>query len=64
MPKTIGPKFPIVITSYEIVMNDVRHLKHYNWKYIVVDEVLFLLYLSCLLSFLPHKHTKIVSVFD
>lgn len=40
MPRTIGPKFPIVITSYEIVMYDARRvLKHYSWKYIVVDEV-------------------------
>lgn len=41
MPKTIGPKFPIVITSYEVAMNDAKkHLRHYNWKYLVVDEVL------------------------
>lgn len=40
MPRTIGPKFPIIITSYEVAMNDARkHLRHYNWKYIVVDEV-------------------------
>lgn len=55
MPKTIGPKFPIVITSYEVAMNDAKkHLRHYNWKYLVVDEVLqinsFLevLFFSCL----------------
>ncbi|KAI8097070.1 SNF2 family N-terminal domain-containing protein [Halteromyces radiatus] len=30
--------FPIVVTSYEIVMNDRKHLQKYNWKYIVVDE--------------------------
>lgn len=40
MPFTIGKKFPIVITSYEIVMNDAKYLRHYNWKYLVVDEVL------------------------
>ncbi|RCI02341.1 hypothetical protein CU098_009814 [Rhizopus stolonifer] len=28
-------EFPIVITSYEIVMNDRKHLQKYNWKYIV-----------------------------
>ncbi|PHU27012.1 ATP-dependent DNA helicase DDM1 [Capsicum chinense] len=40
MPRTIGPKFPIVITSYEIAMNEARKfLRHYNWKYLVVDEV-------------------------
>lgn len=40
MPRTIGPKFPIVVTSYEIAMSDARKfLRHYNWKYLVVDEV-------------------------
>ncbi|MCD7465632.1 Chromatin remodeling factor DDM1b [Datura stramonium] len=39
MPRTIGPKFPIVITSYEVAMSDARKsLRHYNWKYLVVDE--------------------------
>ncbi|KAM0011176.1 putative DNA helicase chromatin remodeling SNF2 family [Helianthus debilis subsp. tardiflorus] len=39
MPKTIGASFPIVITSYEVAMNDAKkYLRHYNWKYLVVDE--------------------------
>ncbi|CAA0822877.1 ATP-dependent DNA helicase DDM1 [Striga hermonthica] len=39
MPRTIGPKFPIVITSYEVAMIDARRqFKHYSWKYLVVDE--------------------------
>ncbi|KAL6521505.1 ATP-dependent DNA helicase ddm1 [Orobanche gracilis] len=39
MPKTIGPKFPIVITSYEVALMDARRqLRHYSWKYLVVDE--------------------------
>ncbi|CDP02033.1 unnamed protein product [Coffea canephora] len=39
MPNTIGPKFPIVVTSYEVAMKDARkHLRHYHWKYMVVDE--------------------------
>ncbi|KAK4710217.1 hypothetical protein R3W88_004730 [Solanum pinnatisectum] len=39
MPRTIGPKFPIVITSYEIAMSDAKKfLRHYTWKYLVVDE--------------------------
>ncbi|MCL7025219.1 hypothetical protein MKW94_020526 [Papaver nudicaule] len=39
MPSTIGSKFPIVITSYEIAMNDARRvLRKYSWKYVVVDE--------------------------
>lgn len=40
MPRSIGPKFPIVVTSYEVALNDARKiLRHYNWKYMVVDEV-------------------------
>ncbi|KAI3462493.1 hypothetical protein Pfo_019156 [Paulownia fortunei] len=39
MPRTIGPRFPIVITSYEIALSDARRqLRHYSWKYLVVDE--------------------------
>lgn len=39
MPRSIGPKFPIVVTSYEVALNDARKiLRHYNWKYMVVDE--------------------------
>ncbi|KAL9229450.1 hypothetical protein vseg_004914 [Gypsophila vaccaria] len=39
MPKKIGPDFPIVITSYEIALSDAkRYLRHYKWKYVVVDE--------------------------
>ncbi|OBZ90380.1 Lymphoid-specific helicase [Choanephora cucurbitarum] len=36
--KETSYEFPIIITSYEIVMNDRKHLQKYNWKYIVVDE--------------------------
>ncbi|KAK6922725.1 SNF2, N-terminal [Dillenia turbinata] len=39
MPRSIGPKFPIVITSYEVALFDAKkYLRHYNWKYLVVDE--------------------------
>ncbi|PIN06882.1 DNA repair protein, SNF2 family [Handroanthus impetiginosus] len=39
MPKAVGPRFPIVITSYEIALSDARkRLRHYSWKYLVVDE--------------------------
>ncbi|RAL52518.1 hypothetical protein DM860_017212 [Cuscuta australis] len=39
MPKAIGPEFPIVITSFEVAMADARkYLRHYTWKYLVVDE--------------------------
>jgi ATP-dependent DNA helicase len=30
--------FPVVITTYEIIIKDRIHLAHYNWGYIVVDE--------------------------
>lgn len=40
MPKAIGPKFPIVVTSYEMALAEARRmLKQYEWKYVVVDEV-------------------------
>ncbi|KAI9318639.1 SNF2 family N-terminal domain-containing protein [Dichotomocladium elegans] len=39
--------FPIIVTSYEIVMNDRKHLQRYNWKYIVVDEGHRLKNLNC-----------------
>ncbi|KAG8384014.1 hypothetical protein BUALT_Bualt04G0074100 [Buddleja alternifolia] len=39
MPRTIGSKFPIIITSYEIALSDARRqLRHYSWKYLFVDE--------------------------
>lgn len=30
--------FPIVVTSYEIIIADAKHLARHQWKYIVVDE--------------------------
>lgn len=30
---------PIIVTSYEIVMADRRHLERHVWKLVVVDEV-------------------------
>ncbi|KAM3310882.1 hypothetical protein ACQJBY_031512 [Aegilops geniculata] len=38
MPKTVGPDFPIIITSYEMAMFDAKFLANYKWKYVVVDE--------------------------
>jgi len=32
------PEFPVVVTSYEICMNDKKFLASYQWKYIIVDE--------------------------
>lgn len=31
-------EFPVVVTSYEICMNDKKFLANYQWRYIVVDE--------------------------
>jgi len=40
MPKgaKVTESFPVVVTSYEILIRDVKHLQKYQWKYIVVDE--------------------------
>ncbi|XP_031496112.1 ATP-dependent DNA helicase DDM1 [Nymphaea colorata] len=38
MPRDIGPDFPLVVTSYEIAMNDSKVLARYCWKYVVIDE--------------------------
>ncbi|GLT80004.1 hypothetical protein SLA2020_514670 [Shorea laevis] len=58
MPRVIGPKFPIVITSYEMAMSDAkRFLRHYDWKYVVVDEGHRLKNSACkLLKELKHLH--------
>ena len=31
-------KFPVVLTTYEMIIKDRAHLQHYQWGYIVVDE--------------------------
>lgn len=36
--KPITRKFPIIITSYEIVVRDSKFLQKFNYKYMVVDE--------------------------
>ena len=40
MPKgaKVTSSFPAVVTSYEILLRDVKHLQKYQWKYIIVDE--------------------------
>ena len=30
--------FPVVVTSYEIVLADAKALQSFQWKYVVVDE--------------------------
>lgn len=32
------PSFPVLVTSYEIVIADSKHLQKYDFKYLVVDE--------------------------
>lgn len=39
--------FPVIITSYEIVMRDCKFLRQYDWLYIVVDEGHRLKNLNC-----------------
>jgi len=33
-----GAEFPIVVTTYEMIIRDRTHLQNYDWGYIVVDE--------------------------
>ncbi|KAJ1928535.1 putative ATPase [Tieghemiomyces parasiticus] len=44
---TEGPTFPVVCTTYELVMNDRKYLARYRWKYIIVDEGHRLKNLNC-----------------
>lgn len=39
--------FPVVVTTYEIIIRDQPHLSKYNWGYIVVDEGHRLKNLNC-----------------
>ncbi|PVU94171.1 hypothetical protein BB559_003059 [Furculomyces boomerangus] len=47
LSQQLGKKFPVIVTTYEIVMRDSKHLKHFAWKYIVVDEGHRLKNLNC-----------------
>ncbi|KAI5061437.1 hypothetical protein GOP47_0023942 [Adiantum capillus-veneris] len=38
MPPLIDASFPVIITSFEVAMNDRKILAKYKWKYMVVDE--------------------------
>lgn len=38
MPGAADAKFPCVVSTYEIVMADIKALAHYQWKYVIVDE--------------------------
>ncbi|KAF8426873.1 SWI/SNF chromatin remodeling complex component [Tirmania nivea] len=36
--KKVGPDFPIVCTSYELIMKDRKYLQRYSWAFIIIDE--------------------------
>ncbi|ORX88944.1 hypothetical protein K493DRAFT_73220 [Basidiobolus meristosporus CBS 931.73] len=36
--KKLGETFPVVVTSYELIINDRKFLQKYAWKYLVIDE--------------------------
>ena len=36
--KQNSESFPIVVTSYEIIMNDRQYLARIQWKFIIIDE--------------------------
>ncbi|XP_028788424.1 ATP-dependent DNA helicase DDM1-like isoform X2 [Neltuma alba] len=66
MPRTIGPKFPIVITSYEVALNDAKkYLRFYHWKYVVIDEGHRLKNSKCklvqMLKFLPVENKLLLT---
>ncbi|KAG5643984.1 hypothetical protein DXG03_009274 [Asterophora parasitica] len=50
--------FPVVITTYEMIIKDRMHLVHYNWGYIVVDEGHRLKNLDCKLMQEIKKYTS------
>ena len=43
----VDRNFPIVVTSYEMIMNDRVYLANYRWKFIVIDEGHRLKNLNC-----------------
>ncbi|KAF8438771.1 SNF2 family N-terminal domain-containing protein, partial [Terfezia claveryi] len=36
--KAVGPNFPIICTSYELIMKDRKYLQRYSWAFIIIDE--------------------------
>uniref|UniRef100_A0ACD5TC53 Uncharacterized protein n=1 Tax=Avena sativa TaxID=4498 RepID=A0ACD5TC53_AVESA len=48
--KTVGPDFPIIVTTSIMVMSDKEWLAHYKWKYVVVDESHQMKKMECELS--------------
>jgi ATP-dependent DNA helicase len=50
--------FPVVLTTYEMIIKDRVHLSNYNWGYIVVDEGHRLKNLNCKLIKEIKKYTS------
>jgi ATP-dependent DNA helicase len=46
-PKDDPNQFPVVVTTYDIIMRDRAYLEKYQWGYIVVDEGHRLKNLNC-----------------
>lgn len=38
LPSKVDQNFPVVVTSYEIAIADIKFLQKHEWKYLVVDE--------------------------
>jgi ATP-dependent DNA helicase len=55
MNRTVGPDFPIILTTYSMVVSDKEWFAHYKWKYVVLDEVMeeYMPKIIVLLSFSP-----------
>lgn len=47
VPSQSRATFPVVVTTYEMILKDRVHLSAYNWGYIVVDEGHRLKNLNC-----------------
>ncbi|KAF1992507.1 hypothetical protein K402DRAFT_344863 [Aulographum hederae CBS 113979] len=47
LKKPGSPEFPVVVTSYEICMNDRKFLAAFGWKFIIIDEGHRLKNLNC-----------------
>lgn len=56
--QTYDNDFPVVITTYEMVIRDRTHLSKYSWGYIVVDEGHRLKNLDCRLMKEIKKYTS------
>ena len=55
---TESTPFPVVLTTYEMIIKDRVHLAHYDWGYIIVDEGHRLKNLDCKLMKEIKKYTS------